>query len=277
VKSTPVFFFASTNLAAGSSCNEAGQTPQFSGQVTSVAALDATHFVVLTRDATTLTVWDVEKKVATIQINLDLQPMDNDGHTRFHVDPGSGLACASCHPEGGDDGRVWQFDIGPRRTMALRGGLKGTEPFHWSGDESDLSSLMTDVFEQRMGGTLQCQSQVDTLADWMETLKPIPTTVADPDAVDRGRNLFLSAQVGCVSCHNGQQLTNNQTDFVGTGGSFQVPRLVGLAFRAPYLHDGCAKTLADRFGACGGGDSHGHTSQLSPQQIGDLVAFLQTL
>ena len=81
----------------------------------------------------------------------------------------------------------------------------------------------------------------------------------------------------CVSCHNGQQLTNNQTDFVGTGGSFQVPRLVGLAFRAPYLHDGCAKTLADRFGACGGGDSHGHTSQLSPQQIGDLVAFLQTL
>jgi hypothetical protein len=277
IKSTPVFFFASTNLAVGNSCNDGGQTPAFSGQVTSVAALDATRFVVLTRDATTLTVWDVAKKAVTAQINLDLEPTDNPGHTRFHVDPGSGLACASCHPEGGDDGRVWQFDIGPRRTMALRGGLRGTEPFHWSGDESDLSSLMTDVFEQRMGGTLQCQGQVDDLADWMETLQPIPTTVADPDAVDRGRQLFESPQLGCFSCHSGPQHTNNQTDFVGTGGDFQVPRLVGLAFRAPYLHDGCAKTLADRFGTCGGGDSHGHTSQLSPQQIADLVAFLQTL
>ena len=39
----------------------------------------------------------------------------------------------------------------------------------------------------------------------------------------------------------------------------------------------CAPTLTDRFGPCGGGDQHGHTSQLTAAQISDLVAYLSTL
>lgn len=72
-------------------------------------------------------------------------------------------------------------------------------------------------------------------------------------------------------------MTNNQTVDVGTGGRFQVPSLIGVGSRAPYLHDGCAPTLTDRFGACGGGDLHGVTSTLSPADVGDLVAYLKTL
>ena len=64
---------------------------------------------------------------------------------------------------------------------------------------------------------------------------------------------------------------------VGTGGKLQVPSLRGVSLRAPYMHDGCAPTLHDRFGACGGGDKHGVTSGLSPSQIDDLVAYLTTL
>ena len=64
---------------------------------------------------------------------------------------------------------------------------------------------------------------------------------------------------------------------VGTGGSFQVPSLLGLAWRAPYLHDGRAPTLRARFDASGGGDMHGHTSQLTSAQLDDLVAFMETL
>ena len=56
-----------------------------------------------------------------------------------------------------------------------------------------------------------------------------------------------------------------------------VPSLIGLAWRAPYMHQGCAATLADRFGTCGGGDAHGKTSQLSAEQRADLIAFLETL
>ena len=43
---------------------------------------------------------------------------------------GVDLACASCHPEGHDDGQVWNFSaLGPRRTQSLAGGIAGTEPF----------------------------------------------------------------------------------------------------------------------------------------------------
>ena len=45
------------------------------------------------------------------------------------------------------------------------------------------------------------------------------------------------------------------------------------------MHNGCAATLADRFGAaaCSGGDKHGATSTLTSAQIGDLTAYLQSL
>jgi hypothetical protein len=63
---------------------------------------------------------------------------------------------------------------------------------------------------------------------------------------------------------------------VGTGGAFQVPPLVGLGWRAPFLHDGCAGTLADRFGSCAT-SGHGNTSSLSSGDLSDLVAYLETL
>ena len=37
------------------------------------------------------------------------------------------------------------------------------------------------------------------------------------------------------------------------------------------MHDGCAPTLKDRFGPCGGGDKHGVTSKLTSGQVDDLV------
>ena len=71
----------------------------------------------------------------------------------FHSNSGASIACASCHPEGGEDARVWQFDdIGPRRTQTLRGHVGGTEPFHWGGDLPDFGSLVGEVYMQRMAG-----------------------------------------------------------------------------------------------------------------------------
>lgn len=92
-----------------------------------------------------------------------------------------------------------------------------------------------------------------------------------------GQVLFNDPSVGCASCHSGSRLTNNQSMNVNTGGSFQVPSLLGIAWRAPYMHHGCAATLADRFGPCGGGDTHGQTAQLTIDQRADLIAYLETL
>ena len=45
------------------------------------------------------------------------------------------------------------------------------------------------------------------------------------------------------------------------------------------MHNGCAKTLADRFSneKCGGGDRHGNVRDLTSNELADLVAFLQSI
>jgi DNA-binding beta-propeller fold protein YncE len=206
--------------------------------------------------------------------------VEDSGHQLFHMDPGVGLACASCHPEGGDDGRTWRFDhVGPRRTPALRGGISPTAPFHWSGDLHDFHSLVSDVFVGRMGGLQPGPGHVDALAGWVDSIPLVPATPpVDAAAVTRGHDLFTSPELACATCHSGPKLTNNQTVNVGTGEALQVPSLLGLSHRAPYMHDGCASTIAERFGGtCGGGESHGHVKQLGASQFADLLAYLKSL
>jgi cytochrome c peroxidase len=118
-----------------------------------------------------------------------------------------------------------------------------------------------------------------TLNKWLDSVPALPpATTLDGAAVERGRVLFNQTTPGCARCHAGALLTDNKTQDVGTGRSFQVPSLRGVRYRAPYMHDGCAATLADRFKSpCGGGDKHGLTSALTAAQVSDLVAFMETL
>ena len=200
------------------------------------------------------------------------------GHSAYHKSTPFFIACASCHPEGTEDSRLWSFSgLPPLRTPSSRGGLMATAPFHWTGDMANFAMLAREVLGTRMGGNL---SATNELGQWVDTLPAIrlPSVVKDEDAVSRGKRLFEDETVGCAKCHNGPLFTNNKTEDVGTGGAFQVPQLTGLASRAPFMHSGCAATLRGRFDAkCGGGDKHGTTSQLTDGQLDDLVAFLETL
>ncbi|HVV82805.1 MAG TPA: hypothetical protein VHE35_06980 [Kofleriaceae bacterium] len=203
------------------------------------------------------------------------------GRALFHRQTAAKLACASCHPEGGDDGLVWDFvDLGKRRTQNLSGHISGRAPYHWSGDLDDLPALMTEVFTGRMAGGALTATELASLGPWLDRVPAPAPAPGDAAAIARGKALFDSSEVGCSSCHGGALFTNDARFAVGTGAAgeaFKVPSLLGVASRPPYLHDGCAKTLADRFGPCGGGDLHGHTSQLSAAQTDDLVAYLSSL
>jgi hypothetical protein len=241
------------------------------GQLVAIEAGDAGSFFVQTREPSTLWRSDGRTLVLSTESHADV------GHAIFHADA-NGLACASCHPEGGEDGRVWQFTpLGPRRTPSLRGGIIATAPFHWDGDLATLSGLMNEVFVRRMQGPALASDQVDALSRWLDAIPALPAVAGDVASVARGRALFVDPQTGCATCHAGALLTNNATMDVGTGQPFQVPSLRGVAWRAPYLHDGCAATLLDRFGPCGGGDRHGHTSGLAPSALADLASYLQSL
>jgi hypothetical protein len=203
------------------------------------------------------------------------------GHELFHRDSGGGIACASCHPEGGEDGRTWRFaGFGERRTQALHVGLRGTAPFHWQGELASIGELMSEVFVGRMGGIRQNEPRLEALSEWIFSLEP-PAALrdaADP-AVARGKALFESPQVGCASCHSGSKLTNNESVAVDSNAKLklQVPSLVGIAYRAPFMHDGCASTLAARFDPACGGDAHGDVSHLDAGGLADLVAYMESL
>lgn len=200
------------------------------------------------------------------------------------------IACASCHLDGGLDGQTWLgTDDGPRNTPTLRG-IRGTEPFHWSGTREDTQAFRK-TFTGLMGGTGLSPVELDALAAFVDSLPPIASPVRAPDgslttAAVAGAAVFRSA--GCVSCHAPPLFTDRLLHDTGTGtpfhdrpagagklpeargGAFKTPPLRELWLTAPYLHDGRAATLRDAIGS--------HTgAALNEPQLADLEAFLLQL
>jgi mono/diheme cytochrome c family protein len=201
------------------------------------------------------------------------------GHEIFHRSTGGGIACASCHPEGTDDGHVWSFsDFGLRRTQPLDVQLAGTTPFHWGGDIPDFGALVGDVLVTRMGGHPQSVDRVAALESYLYQLRPRPGIRAASDAAAlRGKELFESERVGCAECHTGRAFTSPDTQNIGKDVATQVPSLLGISTRPPFMHDGCASTLRDRFDPACGGDRHGTLQDVTTAEIDDLIAYLETL
>jgi mono/diheme cytochrome c family protein len=254
-------------------------------QVTAVAYDGAGKLYAFSREPAWLLVYGAPTEpdgfALQLGVKLSRSSARDTGHELFHVDVGTGLSCASCHGEALDDGHVWTFqDVGPRRTQSLRGGVLATLPLHWAGDLQGFGDLVSEVMTRRMGGPVLAADQTDALAHWLDKQPALKLdaspALADTVSVASGRLLFES-DADCASCHLGPALTNNETMDVGSGGLFQVPSLRGLALHAPFMHDGCAPTLAERFDPACGGDKHGRTAQLSEGQMRDLIAYLETL
>jgi cytochrome c peroxidase len=125
------------------------------------------------------------------------------------------------------------------------------------------------------------------------TLSPhVPAPGKLSPAAARGKALFFSKEVGCASCHSGPYYTDSSLTKpyhlhdVGTGQDdpgekmgplYDTPTLLGVYRTAPYLHHGKAATLRDVLTTANKGDRHGHTSQLGPAELDDLVEFLKAL
>ncbi len=204
-----------------------------------------------------------------------------------------GASCASCHPDGREDGHVWGFPDGPRQTPSLAGrSMTKTGPFHWSGEFSTMRDFLDATVRHRMGGTVLDGVMVAQLSDFIDVL-PTPD---NPHRVDvltdaqrRGEAVFRKA--ACDTCHGGAHFTLNTQADVGTfvtSGALQddpvvrkqglnTPSLLGLARTAPYLHDGSAVSLKDRLMQGRESNRHGMTAQLTDAEVDDLVEYLLTL
>jgi mono/diheme cytochrome c family protein len=236
--------------------------------------------VVQLREPSMLIFYNADNFTWSATVNLGGPSRADSGHKLFHRNPEapSTISCASCHPEGREDAHAWLFSgLGLRRTQSLEGNIMNTAPFHWDGDQADLDELMVNVFQHRMGGFAQSAERVAALNSWLETMPVVAGPALDAAAVARGKALFESSSTECATCHAGEQLTRSGAFDVGTGKPFQVPSLVGIRNRAPFMHDGCAETLADRFDESCGGDKHGKIDQLSQSDINDLVTYMLSL
>jgi YVTN family beta-propeller protein len=221
------------------------------------------------------------------------------------------ISCSSCHPDGEPDGRTWQQPEGLRNTQSLAG-MAWTHPIHWSADRDEVQDFEHTIRSPLMQGRGLVRGELhdalgepnsglseslDALAAYSNShdapLSPYAKTGLSESA-QRGRDLFFAESVGCAECHAGPYYCDSvpgpvdsfRLHDVGTGEDdptekmgpkFDTPTLIGLYRTAPYLHHGRAATLEEVLTVCNPDDRHGKTSQLSAEQVHDLVEFLKSL
>jgi YVTN family beta-propeller protein len=191
------------------------------------------------------------------------------------------ISCASCHNDGGHDGRTWDFTSlgeGLRNTPRLRGRHGAQGPLHWSANFDEVqdfeqqirslaggSGLLSGALSPALGTPKAgLNSDLDALAAYVGSLSsadPSPLRMADgalTAVAVQGKAVFQAQN--CMQCHGGKDFTRSGSIVpidIGTlkpssgqraGAALSyidVPTLRDVWATAPYLHDGSAATLQE--------------------------------
>lgn len=232
---------------------------------------DASLAVVSLDDGPTTTI-PLDRGNGPLDHNLirgrDLFYQSND--TRITFD---GVACSSCHPDGGDDGVSWSTPEGMRQTVMLAGRLTGTAPYGWTRQQGTLPEYISDT-SRRLGGTGLSPDDLSALASYIKHLPGPPRRHASPLA-EEGRKAFFDA--GCDSCHAGGPGTDHTSHEAASeiGVKYDTPSLFSIGQTGPYFHDGRYQTLEELLGDRS--STMGTTSSLTPDQQRSIRAYLEAL
>lgn len=168
------------------------------------------------------------------------------------------LSCASCHNDGGQDGRVWDLTgmgEGLRNTITLRGTAAAHGRSHWTSNFDEVqdfegqirslaggTGLMTDAAfntgtrSQPLGDPKAGQSaDLDALAAYVKSLNEF---AASPNRTSAGA-LTAQAVAGksvfkrenCAACHSGTAFTNSSTNVLQNVGT--IKSTSGLRLGSP--------------------------------------------
>jgi mono/diheme cytochrome c family protein len=193
-----------------------------------------------------------------------------------------GRACASCHPDGRDDGLVWSTPDGPRQTIFLAGRVEREAPYGWLGKHGSLKEHIT-VTMKNLKGSGASDEELGALVAWLRAMKAPPRAKAAAIGAkeQHGRELFNSSALQCGTCHAEKTgFSDHESHDVAsaTGADvsrqFLVPSLRFVAGSGPYFHDGRYASLGELLQK---NDRMGDTKSLSQDDRDALEAYLRTL
>jgi mono/diheme cytochrome c family protein len=195
-----------------------------------------------------------------------------------------GRACASCHPNGRDDGITWISPDGPRQTPTLAGRLALTAPFGWTGAAETVRDHLRQTLT-RLGGRGLNDKETYALLTYLSRMKtPPPTEIGDATKVARGKAIFTSDAAGCSGCHvssGDRVIGDGEVHDVGSVAKgdltamLSTPSLQFVGGTAPYFHDGRYATLRELLRATDG--NMGSTGHLNDADLDALTTYLGTL
>lgn len=213
------------------------------------------------------------------------------------------FGCSNCHIDATIDGLQWDLepdgfgkDIVDNRSLE---NLAGTEPFKWNGGNPDMPTECgprTEKFFFRSQSFTQ--QQLTDLVTFVYSLPYRPNRYRLPNgeltpAQEHGKAIFERTKYKdgrpipeanqCATCHSGPKFTNQRQVDVGSGKLtdrspvIDVPQLANVAYSAPYLHDGSARSLEEIWTVFNPKDTHGVSNDLTKDELNDLIEYLKTL
>ncbi len=213
------------------------------------------------------------------------------------------FGCANCHLDATIDGLQWDLepdgfgkDIVDNRSLE---NLAGTEPFKWNGGNADMPTECgprTEKFFYRSQS--YTPQELTDLVTLVYSLPYRPNRYRLPNgeltaAQEHGKAIFertkykngqpIPESNQCATCHSGPKYTNQKQLDVGSGKLtdrsplIDVPQLSNVAYSAPYLHDGSARSLEEIWTVFNPNDTHGVSNDLTKDELNDLIEYLKTL
>lgn len=212
------------------------------------------------------------------------------------------ISCSSCHIDSTFDGLQWNLepngfgiDIVDNKMLE---GIKDIAPYKWNGGNPNIPTECGPRTEKYFWRSENYDDL--TLADlvvYIRSLPPRPNRWRLPGnelspAQERGKEFFerevdkfgkaIPETNRCSYCHSGLKGTNRKLFDVGTrkatdsSALLKTPQLTNIALTAPYLHDGSARTLEEIWTIYNPEDKHGRTSDLTKDELNDLIEYLRT-
>lgn len=144
------------------------------------------------------------------------------------------MSCATCHNDGGQDGRVWDLTgmgEGLRNTISLRGRAGGEGFLHWSNNFDEVQDFEGQIRSLAGGNGLMSNTDfnagtrsqplgdpkaglsadLDALAAYAASLNSFaPSPARNPDGTltpDAAEGRVVFANLNCAACHGGSSFT----------------------------------------------------------------------